>query len=337
MRNKVCTSPRYSTLGGTDCSAILGLNPYKSPFDTWLEKTQKKAELPEINNKYIYWGKLLEDVIAGHYAAKHGVELIRSPQRVLTDKPWFSGSPDRLILAKRPEDGILDGICRKNIIRRGLEIKTGLAKHIPEWGPSYQRIRDFDHAKGNVPLYYWAQCQWYMHLMDFPEWHCVVKLDSSEYLEFFLDRDDSWLKEAVDTCEVFWTRYVEPEIRPPLDWGKTCSHYLDNLYGEHSDELRKADAIETILGNSWRQLTFNLGQTEERIIHLARDLERLEKSLRSTKKEEAALKRQEAEIKNLLRERIGRAAGIQLPGGGVVTWKRPAGENKSRIMRKRWA
>lgn len=337
MRNKVCTAPRHSTLGGTDCSSILGLNPYKSPFDTWLEKVRKGQDLVELNNRYVYWGKRLEAVIADHYAEKHGATLIPSPQRVLTDRPWLSGSPDRLIIAKKPEDGVYDGISRKYLQRRGLEVKTGLGKHSAAWGESYQRLRDFDQAKKMMPMYYWAQCQWYMHLMDFPEWHVAVKLDSSDYREFFLDRDEAWLKEAVNTCEVFWTRYIEPEVRPPLDWGSSCSHYLDACYGDHTEEIRKADTIETILGNSWRQLTYNLAQTEERVVHLTGDYERVEKNLRAAREEMKRFRREEAEIKNLLRERIGPAAGIKIPGGGVVTWKRPAGENKSRIMRKRWA
>ena len=48
---------RNTGIGGSDAAAIMGLNPYKSPYELWLEKTGQ-AEAPDLSgNQFIYWGK----------------------------------------------------------------------------------------------------------------------------------------------------------------------------------------------------------------------------------------------------------------------------------------
>ena len=41
---------RSHSLGGSDAAAVMGLNPYKSPFALWAEKTGMVPE-PDISGK----------------------------------------------------------------------------------------------------------------------------------------------------------------------------------------------------------------------------------------------------------------------------------------------
>ena len=43
LNNQDFTEERRHFIGGSDIGAILGLNPYKSPVDVWMEKTGKAS------------------------------------------------------------------------------------------------------------------------------------------------------------------------------------------------------------------------------------------------------------------------------------------------------
>lgn len=62
-------------IGSSDCAAILGLNPYKSRMQVYLEKvgaieTKDISEVEQIN-----WGNILEPVIAGEFAKRTNLTI----------------------------------------------------------------------------------------------------------------------------------------------------------------------------------------------------------------------------------------------------------------------
>ena len=57
---------RLGFLGGSDAAAALGLSPWKTPVELWLEKTGKKpSEIPD--NIPMAVGRALEDFVAKQY------------------------------------------------------------------------------------------------------------------------------------------------------------------------------------------------------------------------------------------------------------------------------
>ena len=58
-------------IGASDAAAAVGLSPYKSPWELWLEKTGRDATLPKPDPKDttepVYWGTLLEPIVAAAY------------------------------------------------------------------------------------------------------------------------------------------------------------------------------------------------------------------------------------------------------------------------------
>ena len=67
---------RKQGIGSSDAAAAVGLNPYKSQLELWMEKTGRDAELPkpdpEDTTHPVYWGTLLEPIVAAAYTKQTG-------------------------------------------------------------------------------------------------------------------------------------------------------------------------------------------------------------------------------------------------------------------------
>lgn len=65
---------RLLGLGGSDIAAVLGINPFKTAYELYLEKVEgHKVDLS--NNEKVLWGILLEDPIAKRYEQLTGSML----------------------------------------------------------------------------------------------------------------------------------------------------------------------------------------------------------------------------------------------------------------------
>ena len=60
---------RRHGIGGSDAAVIMGVSPWKSLMDLWLEKTGQYVE--DIDSESMYWGRVLEDVIAKEFAIRN--------------------------------------------------------------------------------------------------------------------------------------------------------------------------------------------------------------------------------------------------------------------------
>src|SRR6059058_4244881 len=66
---------RRGGIGSSDAAAAVGLNPYKSMLELWLEKTGGGSPQPlenEDDASPTYWGTLLEPIVAAHYTRRSG-------------------------------------------------------------------------------------------------------------------------------------------------------------------------------------------------------------------------------------------------------------------------
>ncbi len=65
---------RNQGIGSSDSAAVVGLSPYKSPLELWMEKTGRKAPDDLSDNEAVFWGSTLEPVIAQVYGEKTGAK-----------------------------------------------------------------------------------------------------------------------------------------------------------------------------------------------------------------------------------------------------------------------
>ena len=94
---------RKGGIGSSDAAAAVGLNPYKSQLGLWLEKTGRDGGLPKTDpndeTSPMYWGTLLESIVAAHYTKRTG-HKVRRINAVLQHRreAWMLANLDREVI-----------------------------------------------------------------------------------------------------------------------------------------------------------------------------------------------------------------------------------------------
>lgn len=92
---------RQSGIGGSDAAAILGVSPYTSAVDLWLEKTGQvePANLDDVEP--VQWGNVLEEPVAREFARRSGLRLARVNRTLRHPKhPFMVGHMDRRVIGR---------------------------------------------------------------------------------------------------------------------------------------------------------------------------------------------------------------------------------------------
>lgn len=187
-------------LGGSDMSAVLGVNQWRSPLDVWLDKTSDTVE--EKESEPMYWGTILEDIVAQEFAKRTGYKVRNNNFTLQSEEyPYLLANIDREIVG-------LDA---------GLECKTANAFKAEEW------------QGDSVPDAYYIQCQHYMAVTGKASWWiaCLVGGNTFYYKE--IKRNEEIIQAIIDTGAEFW-RLVETKTMPAPDDSKACSEALKKLY-----------------------------------------------------------------------------------------------------------
>ncbi|ARK56279.1 YqaJ viral recombinase family protein [Burkholderia pseudomallei] len=214
---------RKSGIGGSDVAAILGLSPYKTLFEVWLEKTNAALE-PSATDELerVQFGRLMEDIIAREYARREGVKVRRRHELVRHARyPWMIANPDRLIEGRR---------C-------GLECKNvdAMAFRLGDWG---------EPGTDQAPDEYVLQCQHYMIVLDYPVWHLAACVGGNRLVTFVIERDAELADMLIDAEHDFW-QHVETRRQPDIDYGHPSTRtVLARLYsGTNGETIQLGDDI----------------------------------------------------------------------------------------------
>ena len=211
---------RRTGIGGSDIAAIMGLSPWRSAVDVYLDKIGETKDTGE--NEAMFWGNVLEDVVARHYATKTGAKV----QRIGTmmqhpSKPWMLGNIDRAIVTPgsraRFDGGKLlgaDGI---------LECKTAGAFKAADWGN--------ENDQDAIPTHYAAQCFWYMGVTGMEWCDIAVLIGGQRYLSKRIERDDEVIRAMEDRAEEFWHRHVLARIPPEPTSGSDAVKLFPRDFG----------------------------------------------------------------------------------------------------------
>lgn len=68
---------RNKGIGGSDAGVIAGVNPWKSPFKLWLEKTGQAEPDDLSDNEAVLWGIKLEPIVAERFTEVTGKKVHR--------------------------------------------------------------------------------------------------------------------------------------------------------------------------------------------------------------------------------------------------------------------
>jgi putative phage-type endonuclease len=179
-------------LGGSDAAAALGWSPWKTPLKLYLEKRGEIAEEDISGKPVVEWGCRLEDVIADAYAEKMGVKVARVNSILRHPKyPFIGASLDRRVVG----------------VPRGLEVKTTsfmAGRDEEKWGET---------GTDQVPIQYRFQCQHYMAVTGYAEFHLAVLVGGNDFRIYIIPRNDIMIDAMIDLEVEFW-RGVQNGIPP---------------------------------------------------------------------------------------------------------------------------
>ena len=196
---------RRGGIGSSDAATAVGLNPYKSPLELWLEKTGRQSandEQPGMDDPR-FWGTLLEPYVAVAYQQKTG-RKVRRINAVLQHPtmPFMLANIDREVVGE-PEVQIL-------------ECKTA--------GEFGSRL-----WKDGVPEYVQLQVQHQLAVTGKDAADVAVLLCGQDLQVHRIERDDDIIARLVVLETRFW-ECVETDTPPAADGSEPPSRALRQMY-----------------------------------------------------------------------------------------------------------
>jgi putative phage-type endonuclease len=204
MSREEWLSVRGRGIGSSDAAVAVGLSPYKSPLELWLEKTDRQAPPDLAANDAVFWGATLEHIIATVYAERTGVK-VRRLNAVLQhpEYPFMLANLDRVV--QHPTDG--NGI---------LEVKTAGVNSARFW-------------EDGVPESY--QCQVLHQLAVTGKAWCdvAVLIGGQDFRVYRVVRDDEKIADLIEREVKFW-QFVIDDAPPPVDGTESSGRALASMY-----------------------------------------------------------------------------------------------------------
>lgn len=225
---------RRKGLGGTDMGAVLGVNPYKTAYQVYLEKVEG-IEQDLSDNEAVVWGNLLEDAIAQRYQELYppfdGLVHFYKPSYQLNHSayPYLIANPDRLITLSpfvcATPNADVNAIPMPS---EGLEIKTVGAQSAYQWGESGSQL---------IPGHYYVQIAHYMLVCDIPIWNVAALIGGQELRTYRFERDKEIDGFLIEAGTKFWKEHVEKRGPPPIDYShKAAQEFIKKRYKAVSEE-----------------------------------------------------------------------------------------------------
>lgn len=100
-----------SRIGGSDASAVIGMNPYKTNLDLWLEKTGQLVTADISDKPYVQYGTQAEMHLRGLFRLdfpQYTVEYVDNNMFVNDKYPWAHASLDGWLTDSEGRKGILE-------------------------------------------------------------------------------------------------------------------------------------------------------------------------------------------------------------------------------------
>lgn len=195
---------RQTYIGSSDTAAILGISPWKTPLDVYLDKVQPRVEIIDPDKlRVLNRGKRMEPYVIDLLAEETGLEIVRRGERYVDLEYDF--------LAAEIDAEAASG--------ENIEIKTVSPFKAKEWG---------EQQSDEIPVHYAAQA---MHaLMITGRAICVfgVLIGADDFRIYRIERDDVTIA-AIRAKEIaFWKRVQDRDQPDP----STVSDVF-RLFGTH--------------------------------------------------------------------------------------------------------
>ena len=216
-------------LGATDCAAVMGLSPYRTPYELWMIKTGRMEEETILDENRLRLRHAHEQTIANEYEVQRSVKLRRANiTRVHKRLPFMLCNLDRVVEGKR----------------KIVECKTSTAWLRQNWGET---------GTDEAPIQYILQVQHQLACTEYEDADLAALIDIDDYRIYPMPRNEKVIEKIEGACEYFWEHHVVKDIPPapttrgdlklmyPLNNGKLIEaptdvlSYIDEVYRIKSD------------------------------------------------------------------------------------------------------
>lgn len=206
---------RGNGIGGSDAGAVIGVNPYKSIIDVYIDKT-KGSNFK--GNKYTHWGHNLESVIFKEFQRLHD-DFFCYEVPFTMKKKCLVANVDGMVYDLEKGWGVV-------------EIKTANAFAGKEWSGE------------TIPDSYFAQVQHYLGVtgLDYAYISCLI--GGNTYKEFYIERSNEDIQLIQEKCNDFWENNILKRIPPMPDGTEAYSKFLLSEADNSTDEVVEIEAIE---------------------------------------------------------------------------------------------
>lgn len=195
---------RKAGIGGSDIAAIVGLSKFRTPYDVWADKTGASEPESDDDKPWLYWGQVLEDVVAREYGLRTGAKVQRvNAQLIYPAWGRAIANIDRAVVNPdiagnvRWKDGRLT-------TDRILECKTANGFAASLWGPD---------GSDEIPETYLCQVQWYMGITGASHADLAVLIGGNDYRTYTIEAHPELFSDLLTEAAAFW-KLVEEGIAP---------------------------------------------------------------------------------------------------------------------------
>ncbi len=198
---------RRGGIGGSEVAALLGLSPWKTPYQVWEEKLGLAKEVEE--TEAMKWGNRNEKHIIDDM-----LECLELRDCWLEDddtkkvSEYMRGTADALIFETK-KNGRFNAPGKLQCI---FEAKT--SRNGNGFG---------EDGTDEIPEHYMCQVQHYLEVFDCEQAYLGCLIAGSELRIYPIPRNKDIGKLLRDTCDRFWQDYVLTKTPPPPSTYKECS------------------------------------------------------------------------------------------------------------------
>lgn len=241
---------------GTDLGGLTGVSKYSTPIKIYLDKIGELE--PTEDNEAMYWGRIMEDVIAKDFQFRNDNMKVNRVNAILKhpEYEWALGNIDRLITNDNGEKGIL-------------EIKTVSEYIKTAWEGE------------EVPPQYMVQLQWYMFVAGVKFGYFAALIGGNKYIQKYVERDEELIEILKNIAQNFWENNVLTKTPPLIDGSDASTDLLKTLYPnseadteiELPDEALKLIESREDLKGQKKELDSQISECENKLKDLLKENE----------------------------------------------------------------
>jgi putative phage-type endonuclease len=266
---------RSQFVGSSDLPAILGVSPYRSRLDCYLDKVAPETRA-DVETVPLRRGRILEPYVAELIQAEVGLELAHRNRRFRDAvTPYFAAEIDA---EYEDEAGALQNV----------EIKTVSPWLAAEWGEPGSDI---------VPVSYLVQIQWGLAVTGRQKCRLFALIGFDDLRSYTFERDEALITEMRRMAREFWQVYVRTQSPPPIDADHggvmatikrlfpgtngltaTASALHENYYRAMADAGEKAKLYQGLHDAAKAHLTLEMGENAQLVFHDGQALKRAQRT-----------------------------------------------------------